>query len=75
MEITSIEPGNRPNYNPDDNDEYRNTQYEKLEDGPQGIDKAPGEEPAMGNENVMEKSQQGKKVDGDPMQPADQPAK
>jgi hypothetical protein len=42
--------------------------------GMQGIDKAPGEEPARSTENVTWESQKGKnKVDGDPSKESDQP--
>ena len=42
--------------------------------GPQGIDKAPGEEPSQDTENVVYETQKGKnKVDGDPDKPSDQP--
>ena len=42
--------------------------------GPQGIDKAPGEETSGGTENVVAETQKGKnKVDGDPSQKSDQP--
>ena len=42
--------------------------------GPQGIDKAPGEETSQDMENVVAQTQKGKnKVDGDPSLPSDQP--
>lgn len=42
--------------------------------GPQGIDKAPGEETSQDTENVVAQTQKGKgKVDGDPSQQNDQP--
>ena len=42
--------------------------------GPQGIDKAPGEETPQDLENVVAQTQKGKnKVDGDPSQKSDQP--
>lgn len=41
--------------------------------GMQGIDKAPGEEPARGTENPVWVSQKGKKVDGDPSEESDKP--
>ena len=42
--------------------------------GPQGIDKAPGEEPSPDAENVVVQTQKGKnKVDGDPSEETDQP--
>ena len=42
--------------------------------GPQGIDKAPGEETAQGTENVTAQTQKGKnKVDGDPEKESDRP--
>jgi hypothetical protein len=40
----------------------------------QGIDKAPGEEPAQDLQNVISETQRGKnKVDGDPSKETDQP--
>jgi hypothetical protein len=42
--------------------------------GPQGIDKAPGEEPSQDIENVVYQTQKGKnKIDGDPTKESDQP--
>jgi hypothetical protein len=42
--------------------------------GPQGIDKAPGEETSQDTENVVAQTQKGKnKVDGDPSKESDQP--
>ena len=42
--------------------------------GPEGVDKAPGEETSGDNENVVAETQKGKnKVDGDPSQKTDQP--
>jgi len=42
--------------------------------GPQGIDKAPGEETSGDTKNVVAETQKGKnKVDGDPSQKSDQP--
>ena len=42
--------------------------------GPQGIDKAPGEETSGSTDNQVADTQKGKnKVDGDPSQPSDQP--
>ncbi len=42
--------------------------------GPQGIDKAPGEETSQDTENVVYETQKGKnKVDGDPSKESDQP--
>lgn len=42
--------------------------------GPQGIDKAPGEETAQDMENVVAETQRGKnKVDGDPSKESDRP--
>ena len=42
--------------------------------GPQGIDKAPGEETSTSTSDETRESQKGKKVDGDPSQVPDQPA-
>lgn len=42
--------------------------------GPQGTDKAPGEETSQDTENVVAQTQKGKnKVDGDPSKKSDQP--
>lgn len=41
--------------------------------GPQGVDKAPGEEPAKDVVPFTQESQKGKKVDGDPEQESDKP--
>ncbi len=43
--------------------------------GAQGVDKAPGEETAQDLENFKTVTQMGKKEDGDPSKPSDQPAK
>jgi hypothetical protein len=41
--------------------------------GPQGIDKAPGEEPSADNVQFEQQSQKGKKVDADLTQEQDKP--
>ena len=41
--------------------------------GPQGIDKAPGEEPSQDNVQFTQQTQKGKKVDRDPSQEQDEP--
>ena len=41
--------------------------------GPQGIDKAPGEETAQDNVQFTQETQKGKKVDRDPSQEQDEP--
>jgi len=42
--------------------------------GPQGTDKAPGEETSQDTENMVYETQKGKnKVDGDPSKDSDQP--
>jgi hypothetical protein len=43
--------------------------------GPDGVDKAPGEETSRDNINFVVESQKGKKVDGDPSKLSDQPDK
>lgn len=57
------------------NQEKRNNPSEMTGKGKgmQGIDKAPGEEPAQDTENISWESQKGKKVDGDPSRKEDQP--
>ena len=48
--------------------------YTGTGEGMQGIDKAPGEEPAAGTDNIIREAQKGKnKVDGDLTQESDQP--
>jgi hypothetical protein len=51
--------------------------FEKLANkhhGPDGVDKAPGEETSEDIENVVAQTQKGKnKVDGDPSKESDQP--
>jgi hypothetical protein len=41
--------------------------------GPQGVDKAPGEETTEENVQFTKETQKGKKVDGDPSKESDQP--
>ena len=41
--------------------------------GPQGVDKAPGEEPSEDNVQFTMQTQKGKKVDRDPSNPSDEP--
>lgn len=41
--------------------------------GPQGIDKAPGEEPSQDNVQFSQEALKGKKVDRDPSQQKDEP--
>lgn len=41
--------------------------------GPQGVDKAPGEETSEDNVQFVQQTQKGKKVDGDPSKESDQP--
>ena len=42
--------------------------------GPQGVDKAPGEEVSEDNVEFNQVTQKGKKVDGDPEEESDKPA-
>ncbi len=42
--------------------------------GPQGVDKAPGEETSEENIQFTQQTQKGKKVDGDPSKESDQPS-
>ncbi len=41
--------------------------------GPQGVDKAPGEEPSQDNVQFEQQTQKGKKVDADPSKENDKP--
>lgn len=43
--------------------------------GPQGVDKAPGEETSTDTDQLTEDSQKGKKVDADPSEAEGQPIK
>jgi hypothetical protein len=62
-------------------EQKKNQQSSDMEDnmagkgsGPQGIDKAPGEETSQSIDPVVYETQKGKnKVDGDPSQESDQP--
>ena len=54
-------------------DQNSGKQYDKYEDGPQGVDKAPGEEPAKSNEDLTKDSLKGKKVDADSSLESDWP--
>lgn len=64
-------------------EQNRNNQNDKKETpdyltgkghGPEGVDKAPGEETSQDSENVVFETQKGQgKEDGDPDQPSDQP--
>jgi hypothetical protein len=55
-------------------EEYNKSQEANKSHGPQGIDKAPGEETSGDFENVVQDTQKAKnKVDGDPSKPEDQP--
>ena len=59
-----------------DNNSKRNIQQEQAGPGhgPEGVDKAPGEETSQDTENVVAQTQKGKdKVDGDPSKESDQP--
>lgn len=56
-----------------DNDK-KETPVANHSHGPQGIDKAPGEEASEDNVQFKEETQKGKKVDADPTQASDKPA-
>lgn len=60
---------NRQNENAQSSNEEANKGH-----GPQGIDKAPGEEPAQDEVNFSQEAFKGKKVDGDPGKEEDKPA-
>ena len=51
----------------------RQDEYAGRQHGPQGIDKAPGEEPSQDNVQFTQQTQKGKKVDRDPSQEQDEP--
>lgn len=55
------------------NTDSRSKEAENRGHGPQGIDKAPGEEPSDDNVQFIQESQKGKKVDRDPEQEQDEP--
>jgi hypothetical protein len=46
---------------------------ETPDHGPQGVDKAPGEEPSQDDVQFMQQALKGKKVDRDPIQEKDEP--
>ena len=55
-------------------EEFIRSQEGSKSHGPQGVDKAPGEERSTDFENVVQDTQRAKnKVDGDPSKPEDQP--
>jgi hypothetical protein len=54
-------------------DEQRPNSLDNPGHGPQGIDKAPGEEPSQDNVQFVQESQKGKKVDADLAQETDRP--
>ncbi len=49
------------------------TPYTGKTHGPEGVDKAPGEETSQDNVQYKQESQKGKKVDADPGNEKDQP--
>ena len=54
------------------NSEHNSTQSPNKSKGPQGIDKAPGEETAQSTEQFISDTQKGKtKTDGDPSKESD----
>ena len=53
--------------------EERTSDHTGRTHGPQGIDKAPGEEPSQDNVQFTQETQKGKKVDRDPSQEQDEP--
>ncbi len=59
------------------NNEVNNTTSPRLTTdthGPQGVDKAPGEETSANPDQFLQETQKGKnKVDGDPSKESDQP--
>jgi hypothetical protein len=66
--MTDKNQSNKPGFDPLKDD------LSKRGKGMQGIDKAPGEEPAHDTERVIYETQRGKnKVDGDPSKESDQP--
>lgn len=56
-----------------ENQEMPINNIENKGHGPQGIDKAPGEEPSEDNVQFTQQSQKGKKVDADLSQDTDKP--
>ena len=51
----------------------RQDEHTGRQHGPQGIDKAPGEETSQDNVQFTQQTQKGKKVDRDPAQEQDEP--
>jgi hypothetical protein len=58
---------------PGQEQQRRPNQLETPGHGPQGIDKAPGEEPSQDNVQFTQEALKGKKVDRDPSQEKDEP--
>lgn len=66
------------NENVHQSSENKEAQEDNVTDkgnGPQGVDKAPGEEPSTDTDHLTDNSQKGKKVDADPTEEAGQPIK
>lgn len=55
-------------------DDLNKAQQFNTDHGPQGVDKAPGEETPQDTVPFTQESQKGKKVDGDPEEESDKPA-
>lgn len=53
--------------------EFLANHLENAGHGPQGIDKAPGEETSKDNVQFTQQTQKGKKIDADPSEESDQP--
>jgi hypothetical protein len=51
----------------------RQDEHTGRQHGPQGVDKAPGEESSQDNVQFTQQTQKGKKVDRDPAQEQDEP--
>jgi hypothetical protein len=68
-------PEKEPNMERKDNETETHNSMETPGKGPDGVDKSPGEETSRDNINFVAESQKGKKVDGDPSEPSDQPDK
>jgi hypothetical protein len=55
------------------NDDISHPKYTNASHGPEGVDKAPGEETSLHPDQFVQETQKGKKVDADPSKKTDRP--
>jgi hypothetical protein len=64
---------NRQNNQTTSNNQSQINKLDNPHHGPDGVDKAPGEESSDDHVQFIQESQKGKKVDADPSKESDQP--